>query len=190
MKVYYKTKDVLNYCSSCPICGQNVIHNYNYFNISKSDLDIRINVMSNMFDMEYTQTSNIQPIYELGGHSYTGYFVGYSNNKCSYVINGNCLHTDVVIACDCGCYDYKIEFYFNLANYLIDKIIINSEMITIDDRNLVHIIENYYGKEPYTLYKLIEKNKCHDIIKLPPISNNLFNSDEILNRIKKLLIFS
>jgi len=113
----------------------------------------------------------------------------YKGYPINYTLFDGIFITGRKVACRCNCYEYSLQLHIDLKEHHLSKIILNSETVTIEDGEDVHEIRNIYTMDK-TEYTRISKNKSFDTLKIPLVSENLFNPQETLIRLKKLLIFS
>ena len=89
---------------------------------------------------------------------------------------------------NCSMYYYTLQIFIDIENKKITQAILNSEFVTIDNEG-VHEIKNIYTTEK-TEYTCISEKTRNKTITLPLVSDNMNDPSEVLNRIKKILIFS
>jgi hypothetical protein len=95
-----------------------------------------------------------------------------------------------VTCAKCSMYDFTLQLFINLDDRNVTKAILNSESITIDDGNEnVYEIRNVYTLDK-TEYTHINPKIKSNTLKLPLVSDDMKNPSEVLERVKRLLIFS
>ncbi len=103
--------------------------------------------------------------------------------------NGRLIHSLTLNCNSCCQYSFTLQVHLNLTESKLDKVILDSESISIEEGSMVHEINNSYAMER-TLYSYFDKEGDSKKVILPLISLDAFNPKETIARIRKLLIFS
>jgi hypothetical protein len=118
-----------------------------------------------------------------------------SASKYQYMIKYDIFMAGHRVNCQVCCqYAYVLQLHISLAYRKVIKILLNSEDIAIEEGSDVHEIRNVYTMNKTEYYHSSNDPSKNHIkskrLDLPLISDSLKNPQEVLSRIKKLLIFS
>lgn len=209
MKVFSSLLDGIYYVSECPFCGHQMQisaqdASVNYM-MDHNSLDMRTELV---YSLNFSDTLTIvveteeveivlKPKYlDINNSVAGGYNHGYMSPAKSYypTYNGR-MFLRLRIDCNACCrYSYIIGIEVIVEdNTGIDKVYLNSEMVSWEENTVVHEIRNSYASNE-TEYRIIgDKDKQGAETKslvLPLISLDLSNLQNTVNRIKTLAIFS
>jgi len=212
IKIFYNLTEVYPYYTECPICNGKLINSIvnkhpEYKSAYSRELfythyiPTQITIKSGgtdeiIFDinsgkiisMSISQSASYHPIYPIGSPGPVQ--VIRSPIKTDYDIRDGILVQGHRIDCkQCMQYAYTLQLRFDLTDLVVESAILNSEFVSIEDGENVHEIRNVYTMNK-TEYSHINRKKRHNTLQLPLVSDDLSNPQEVLNRIKKLIIFS
>lgn len=109
-----------------------------------------------------------------------------------YMLYNNILNLNHTISCfSCSMYDYTLQLFIDLKAKQVIQANLNSEFVTIyyeNDEN-IYEIKNIYDIEK-TEYTHVAPTLRARTLELPIISDNMKSPDDLLKRIKTLLVFS
>jgi hypothetical protein len=213
LKIFTKLSDAYPYREVCPICGHSMseslfcwdIQNDNSYSLPLSDSKIRnikvdlyngdrlvFNIDSNTI-IEFSITQPMNNTFVYGFKQIPFAFIPGVTQPQYTLYNGIMLCDHSIDCMYCYRYSYTLTLKININERRIDEAILNSELITLEyDKNNVYEIRNVYtiDKTEYTPINNTKKNTGFKTISLPLISNDVADPYDMLNRIKKLLVFS
>jgi hypothetical protein len=105
-------------------------------------------------------------------------------------INGQ-FWTGLYVNCEdkeCCKYSYSLLLKFNIQSISLEEISLANESLTFDENDLITEIRNRYGSDD-TLFITCDRSGLTKTAKLPLLSINLDNIEEVLNRARKLIVF-
>jgi len=218
IKIFEKLRDAYPYHENCPMCGTNMnlslidniqLNNYDFAYSLKSFKSIndvvlrRITIKSGsdkdnkiVFDIDseqlielaISQSVNYLPIYSIG--SLSPAHIVKSPINVDYDIRDGILMQGHRVDCkNCMQYAYTLQLRFDIYEMIVECAILNSEFISVEEGEDVYEIRNVYTMNK-TEYSHINRKKRHDTLQLPLVSESMAKPEDVLNRIKKLLIFS
>jgi hypothetical protein len=113
-------------------------------------------------------------------------------SSISYTPQGNIgeYYQGITLECEkCCMFTYTIKLVMDLAHNKVTEISLNSETVSIEDRENIYEIKNIYAMNRLEYYHLNNENgeEKKDYLPILPIDMN--NPLLTLKRIKKLLVF-
>lgn len=177
---------LLNYKIICPLCNaklkcENDIDNKGNLileNNSENYISVNIDTEKVKFEITYYKQTEYVSLYQrkfIPSINYATRFFGIKTS-CH-----NCRNYDYIILC---IIDFSLK-----ENIHIKDVMINSESIYyLDDKNVNYIVRNVYTSKKTEFIYVKDNVDKSQLLPLIPI--NFDNIEEIVNKIKKLLIFS
>jgi hypothetical protein len=116
---------------------------------------------------------------------------GTTASMTQLITSGRIYHRLVKDCKRCCQYSFTLQvvFYVEAPNAYIGNVHLNSECISVEDGKLVHEIKNVYSTEK-TEYSSFSKDGSTREAVLPLIPMDVKNPNDMISRIRKLLIFS
>jgi hypothetical protein len=200
MKKFESFQDALAYQTKCPICQTGLkIDNLETKVTVERDrtivtwespstklcVDISSNIILNM---HVTRSMSYSPTYSIGTRHVT--YVP-SHSQQGQTSSGHLMERLIIGCRKCCQYEYVVRVIVEPPK--LDKMVLllNSESITLDDKDITHEIRNIYsfGQTEYTRYAnaIAPDSKS---IRIPLIPMELQNPLKMLERIKTLVLFS
>jgi hypothetical protein len=200
MKIFHNLTQALEYRIDCPFCGSLMEINdrdlagqqYNFdahrgstrtleftFSSSRDDL-IRIELPSERIEMQ--MDSNCNYLQSVGSNLGTVYPKPFFNGNIYCKLSKDCTK--------CCQYEYVLQLRFIIIDKQIslDIVILNSESMSVEDNDMLHEIKNIYVTEK-TEYSYFSKDGSNKHSSFPLIPMDLDNPENMVSRLRKLLIF-
>ncbi len=192
-------QDVLDYRPFCPVCHESLVIDNKYGAqvkkgnkekvtlVWKSNQDeLTINLDGDRIEsLTKRVTSSI--IYGIPAH-----IVGYDYTP----IENGIMYVSLSIGCEGCCqYSYVVQILVDLSQKIIDSIVLNSELLTIEDKDTIHEIRNVYttGKTEYSWFKTSQTEEealDEKRITLPLVPLDLIYPEKTIERVRNLIVFS
>lgn len=201
-------RDAINYRKFCPVCKKRLQINdrdlatdYGYefrgngsetlsFYLDQSQTDtLTINLDTEACEISYSERIDEDYGYPGGMGNVTTGRTFYAKKASPRTYNGMLIHALTINCNSCCQYGYTLQIHFDLAVKKLSFALLDSEHITIEDGSSVHEIKNSYAMTK-TRYRSFEKGGSAKAIELPLLPLDLKNPQEMVGRIRKLLVFS
>lgn len=174
MKQFNNLLDALNYHTHCPLC-QSELQSDKYTN---SKQKILLEFLGNSIYIDTTsQDIEIVKDQSIADHP-----------SC----NGT-LGQSMKIECNkCHMYSFVIQIWIDLTKLIINRIILNSEMVSWEgNRNILHeiVLLHSTNKTRYSYYNP-NPNMDDGQVFLPLINIDVSNPKDAVERVRKLIVFS
>lgn len=179
MKQFNNLLDAICFQTHCPLCRSELRSD----SFTNSNQKIALKLFGNLSDIIYIDvaTNNIDEVY-VG----SGSLQAHANKR-------GILGQSITISCyDCCMYSFIIQIWIDLDKQSINKILLNSEEVSWEDKdNVLHEITSIYStnKTKYSYYSPPTAKDDGQII-LPFVSVDIYNPKDAVVRIRKLLVFS
>ena len=194
-------QDALDYRTFCPVCHNSLSIDDKYGLMIKKEYDSKNKITliwkSNQDELvinlngdrieSLTKKVVSSTIYGLPGcivgHGYTS-------------IENGTMYTSLSVGCnDCCQYSYVVQVLVNISKKVIDNIVLNSELITIEDDEVIHEIRNIYttDKTEYSWFKTGQDEEDpidEKSIILPLVPLDLVCPEKTVERVRNLILFS
>lgn len=212
MKQFKNLDEAFHYQASCPICSEPIEPDYKekiansswdkpkiatVFTLTGGD-EISIDYYNNEV-LTYTEANKYNYTYGAGNSyvtSHSGNYNIYKNGTLMFAIHATCYK--------CGLYGYNIQAVVDWKERAIVGLFLNSESISIEEPDgTLHEIKNFYSSEKTTYDKFTKvdiddgtvkmsgySGRRNSTITFPLMPLDVKSPSTLLNRIKKLIIFS
>lgn len=194
-------QDALAYRPFCPICyermevdnkyGAQVRREYDSEEkitlIWKSNQDELIINLNNDRVESLTKKVRSSAIFGLPGQ-----IIGFEYTP----VENGIMYTSLAVGCE-GCfqYSYVVQILVDISRKMIDSVILNSELISVEDKETLHEIRNVYttDKTEYSWFKTGQSEGepvDEKSIILPLVPLDLSCPEKTVERIRNLILFS
>lgn len=109
-------------------------------------------------------------------------------NRTASLYNGEYVVTHTIHCTKCSMYSRTLQIFINFDDRKVSKAVLNSEFVCFETEKDVYEIKNIYTVEK-TEYTHITSGVKEKTIFLPLISDSMNCPSDVLNRIKKVLVF-
>lgn len=179
-KTFQNISEAVQYKNYCPICKEELI-----FSCKDIILKCTENFGKLCFELVGEDLLFIDP-----RNSKIETVIKQSKNILGYYPYNGLSYHKLGIECNCCMYGYMLQIQVDMTNKKLHSVLLNSERISIEDENnkLYEIINTYTTEK--TEYHYYDNN---DVVKsqvMPIINLNFDNPNEIITKVKKILIFS
>lgn len=198
---FYSLNQALDYRRCCPVCQTRLLvdesefaerveypngHHYRRyaFRLDRQHSDIiYINPFTNEVELKLVQPSYASPTY---GDS--TFYIGKVPSHRNY---SGLMYLGITSSCpQCCQFSYTLRLRVDLSACRLIGTFLNSETISLEDKNITHEIKNVYATGQTEYFYTKEDSRKEKAITLPLIPLDLDNPKKTLERIRTLLIFS
>lgn len=195
--------DGIHYMVLCPVCHKGLKFDTRGFYVEDK--------------YEYSDSTNTNLVFDLNGHDtltievYTGKVHIKYEDHCNYTVgctgqtmsrttanyypsyNGT-MFLRLGVDCNaCAQYGYVLAIDVDLNNECVNRVLLNSEHVSIQELDELHEVKNIYMTGE-TVYTIVKNRKGYDhankMISLPLIPMNLKDPQATVSRVKGLIVFS